>query len=929
MREANVATGGQRVRMRFVWRFSAAVAVVLAALLAAWPTPPVQAPGRQPVPFFEAPAGERPTRIDAAGETVLPSGRLLTPRGRQFFTAPHPYGLALSPDGKTLVTANSGTRPFSVTMISLPDGRTREIRSSLNATFMGVAIAPDNRTLYVSGGNDGTVVVYDLRSGKRLAAVPLNDAHWRDSYIGEIALDATGRYLYVCDQANFRLVVVETAARRVAASAGVGRYPFGVTVAPEGGRLYVANVGMFEYAPIPGGLSFPPFGFPSREALEGTVAEGKRIPGLGDPNAPESFSVWELDIREPSQPRVVNKIKTGVPVGTQVSGIPAVGGSSPNAVVAGATRVYVSNGNNDLVSVIDRASASVIGEIPLALSEATARWRGVIPFGLALAPDEKRLYVAEAGINALAVIETAGNRVLGHVPVGWFPGKLAVSRDGRTIYVANAKGFGSGPNGGPGFRPVNGSSYIGDIQRGTVSAVPAPDDAALAVETQQVLRNNGLVPRAAPPLPPAFSKIRYVVYIVKENRTFDEVYGDLPSRPIVGAGLAPPGTQQAAPLPARPGQQVRGLASLVRLGRKIMPNHRALAERYAISDNFYVDSDVSADGHRWAVGVYPNAWVETSWPASYGKRRDFRRDSPAPGRRAITESNSSVHPEDYLEAGSLWEHLERHGIPFRNYGEGFELAGNDEDQPHLPTGALLPANIPMPAALFRNTARTYPGFNMNVSDQYRFERFAEEFREFENPGRDLPRLIYIHLPNDHMAKPRPQAGYPRRESYAADNDYALGRLIELLSRSRFWNAMAVFVTEDDAQGGRDHVDAHRSLLLAISPYARHGHVSHMHANFGSILKTINLIFGLPHLNQYDAAATDLRGLFSDEARAELYRALPPDKRLFDPSRLREGVAPVRQAMDHPRDMRREHIRLGSGREKEREVRNQQSEVRRR
>ncbi len=884
--------------------------MVLALSLLWWPPRVAKAPAALPLPFFEAPAGERPARIDPTGETVLPNGRLLTPRGRQFFSAPHPYGLAVSPDGKTLVTANSGTKPFSVTVISLPDGRTREIRSSLNATFMGAAIAPDNRTLYVSGGNDGSVLVYDLREGRRLGVIPLNDAQWRDSYIGEMALDAAGRYLYVCDQANFRAVVVDTAERRAITSVRVGRYPFGIALAPQnpqpvpaqsgsemsprrvacGDRnpqsLYVANVGMFEYAHIPGGLSFPPFGFPSRAALEGATAEGKRIPGLGDPNAPESFSVWELDITRPSEPRVVNRMKTGIPVGTAVGGIPALGGSSPNAVAVGRARVYVSNGNNDLVSVMDRAGARVVAEIPLALSEETARWRGVIPFGLALNPEETRLYVAEAGINALAVIDTATYRVLGHLPVGWFPGKLAVSGDGRTLYVANAKGFGSGPNGGPGFRQVNGSSYIGDIQRGTVSAVSVPGDAALAAETRQVLRNNGLVSRPAPPLPPAFSKIRYVLYIVKENRTFDEVFGDLPSRP---------------------GRTIRGERSLARLGPTVMPNHRALAERYALSDNFYVDSDVSADGHRWAVGVYPNAWVETSWPASYGKRRDFRRDSPAPGRRAFSASNSSVHPEDYLEAGSLWEHLERHGVAFRNYGEGFELAGNDEDSPHLPTGALLPTNIPMPDALFRNTARTYPGFNMNISDQYRFERFAEEFREYEKRGRDLPRLIFLHLPNDHMAKPRPEAGYPRRESYAADNDYALGRVMELLSHSRFWKEMAVFITEDDAQSGRDHVDAHRSLLLVAGPYARPGHASHVHSNFGSILKTINLILGLPYLNQYDATATDLRDLFAAEARTEPYRALPPNKKLFDPARLREGAAPVRQAMDHPQDMRREHL----------------------
>jgi len=873
------------MKLRFCW----AVAVGVCVLLVLFSVPRrVRAPGAEALPFFEAPAGERPARIDPGGETVLPNGRVITPRGRQFFTAPHPYGLALSPDGRTLATANSGTKPFSVTVISLPGGRAREIHSSLNATFMGLAFAPDSRTLYVSGGNDGAILAYDLRGDRLLANVLLNDGQWRDSYIGEITLDSAGKYLYACDQANFRLVVIDTAGRKAVGSVRVGRYPFGVALSPDGRRAYVANVGMFEYSEIPGGLSFPPFGFPSPEARDGTTGEGKPVPGLGDPNTPESFSVFEIDITEPSRAAVVGRIKTGVPVGAAVGGIPALGGSSPNAVAAGKRYVYVSNGNNDLVSVIDRRRAKVIAEIPLALSAQTERWRGIIPFGLALSPDETRLYVAEAGINAVCAIDTATNRVLGHLPAGWFPGKLAVSSDGRTVYVANAKGFGSGPNGGAAFRPVGGSSYIGDIQRGTVSAIPVPEDSRLAAETRQVIRNNGLEARTAPSPPPAFSRIRYVVYVVKENRTFDEVYGDLR-----GAG-----------------REVRGDPSLVRLGPAIMPNHRALADRFAISDNFYVDSDVSADGHRWAVGVYPNAWVETSWPASYGKRRDYRAASPAPGRRGFSESNSSVHPEDYLEAGSLWEHLERHNVPFRNYGEGFELAGNDEKEPHLPTGALLPLNIPMPLALFRNTARNYPGFNMNVSDQYRLARFTEEFREFEKPGRDLPRLIFMHLPNDHMAKERPQAGYPRRESYAADNDYALGRLIEMLSRSRFWKELAVFVTEDDAQGGRDHVDAHRSLLLAIGPYARPGHVSHVHGNFGSILKTIDLIFGLPWLNQYDAAATDLRDLFAAAPRLEPYIALPPDKALFDPAALREGIAPVRQALDDPADLRRQHVRRG-------------------
>ncbi len=469
--------------MNFCGYWPAAVAGCAAILLLIQPRV-IRAPGAEALPFFQAPAGERPARIDPGGETVLPNGRVLTPRGRQFLTAPHPYGLALSPDGRTIVTANSGTKPFSATVISLPEGNTREVRSTLNATFMGVAIAPDNRTLYVSGGNDGTILVYDLVGDRLQSTIALNDARWKDSYIGEIALDSVGKYLYACDQANFRLVVIDAAGRRPVASVSVGRYPFGVALSPDNRRAYVANVGMFEYSPVARGLGFPPFGFPSPEARDGTTAEGKRVPGLGDANTPESFSVFEVDIATPSQPAVLHRIKTGVPAGTEVGGIPTLGGSSPNAVVAGKQYVYVANGNNDLVSVIERERARVVAEIPLALNKKTARWRGIIPFGVALGPDEKRLYVAEAGINAVAVIDAVNNRVLGHIPCGWFPGKLAVSKDGRTVYVANAKGYGSGPNGGAGFRPVGGSSYIGDIQRGTVSAIAVPADARLLLLEQ-------------------------------------------------------------------------------------------------------------------------------------------------------------------------------------------------------------------------------------------------------------------------------------------------------------------------------------------------------------------------------------------------------------------------------------------------------------
>ena len=244
-------------------------------------------------------------------------------------------------------------------------------------------------------------------------------------------------------------------------------------------------------------------------------------------------------------------------------------------------------------------------------------------------------------------------------------------------------------------------------------------------------------------------------------------------------------------------------------------------------------------------------------------------------------------PETYLEAGSLWEHLARHHISFRNYGEGVSLPGSHDGPGLMPTGVREAVNIPMPEVLFENTSRSYATFNTNISDQYRFGQFQREFELRYASGKEpLPQFLYIWLPNDHTAKPRPEDGYHYRASYVADNDLALGKLVELFSHSPFWKDMAIFVTEDDAQGGRDHVDAHRSLLLVISPYARRG-VSHVHTSIASILKTFDLIFGLPYLNQYDAAATDLSDMFTDTPDFTPFEALPSDTRIFDPAKVHE------------------------------------------
>jgi hypothetical protein len=318
-------------------------------------------------------------------------------------------------------------------------------------------------------------------------------------------------------------------------------------------------------------------------------------------------------------------------------------------------------------------------------------------------------------------------------------------------------------------------------------------------------------------------------------------------------------------------------------GVDVMPNHLALASQFGISDNFYCDSDVSADGHRWLVGVYPNEWVETSVAASYGGRRSMKLPSTAPGVLAFVGSSGAIYPEDYNEAGSIWDHMARGGIEFFNFGLGFEFAPGIEEQEFKYTGVRLPINYPMPAPLWERTSRKFATYNTSIPDQFRVDMFIEEFEERWGDG-GLPPVLTMMLPNDHGAGIRPDEGYPFPESFQADNDLALGRVVEYLSHTPYWKDMMIVVTEDDPQGGRDHVDAHRSILMVISPWVKRGYVSSTHYSFGSIMKTFWHVLGLPYLNQYDAGATDLADFFLTEPDLSPYSAVAIHPELFDPEK---------------------------------------------
>jgi len=864
--------------------------------------------------LISAPAANRYCQIDTAGPTILPNGRIIQPMGQTIRIAPHPFGLVLSLDGSVAVTANSGNRPFSITMLKNPlSGRpiTRQVPEGvmnvpdlLEDVFMGLAVTPDNQSVWVSGGQSNQLYCYDLQTGNKIDSIVCAQPEHPDGYLGDLAMTRDGHTLYVCDQSNFRLLVADTRTRKVLHYVPVGRYPFGVTLSPDEKTVYVANVGMFAYSPIASlkmddlkatGASFPTSAYGSKEMRDGYKNEQFEVPGLGDPNAPESFSVWSVDVST-DRPKVVLKIKTGFLVGEKIEGIPAVSGAGPNALVATDQYVFVSNGNNDCVSVIEPKAGKVVHQIPLKPLPQLAQKRGVIPFGLAISPDKKRLFVAESGLNAIAIIalpstgDVAKFPVLGHLPVGWFPAKVAVSPDGKKLIVANAKGFGSGPNGGKDYQVGPEGTYVGHLMHGSVTILDIPNDADLSKWTQQVLDNNfrvqnmeqqptkeGVNQHPIPQFAGQFkSPIQHIVFISKENRTYDEVFGQLKK----GKG---------DPTMARYGYErtfSNKQKTLQVEKATIMPNHLALAQQFSVSDNFYVDSDHSADGHRWLVNTYPNQWVETNVPASYGGTRDVKVESKEPGKWGWTGAAGAIFPEDYNEAGSMWDHLERNGKTFHNWGFGTEMASNLSDSTMKYHGQKVLINYPVPVPLFANTSQRYPTYNMAIPDQFRADLFMDEFEEKWGGGKsDLPQMLTILLPNDHGADERPTAGYPFRETYMADNDLALGRIVEFLSHTSYWKNMAIVVTEDDSQDGQDHIDAHRSVLMVISPYAKKNHVSHTHTSFGSIFKTFWNILGIPYLNQYDAGASDLSDLFSPIPDFKPYKALPADPRVLDPQKL--------------------------------------------
>jgi YVTN family beta-propeller protein len=869
-----------------------------------------------------------PDKLGTEGASILPSGRFVTPVGKTTRITRGAFGLAISPNEKNaLILHHNGVVTVADLLkneaVRVPsyDGK---IKSLDNETFLGVAFAADNRTAYLSGGDKGNVVVFDAVTYQKIDSIsldtPFNGIKYADSFTSDLTINTAKNELLVLDRGNNRLVRIDLKTKNITASIPVGRIPFGVSLSKDGQKAFVANVGLYDYPLVPGVtkengdslfLKFPAFGIPSKEAdTEGvTLPDGRHIPALGSALAEEAMSVWVVDLDKNT---VVAKLKTGYQIGEKIEEVEIVGGASPNSVAVGSRFAYVSNATNDLISIIDIQKNKIVGDIKLTVDKRIDKYRGLMPFGLCLSKDEKTLYVALLGFNAVAVVDVAKRKTIGLIPTGWGTTRVQLFDNDRHLAILSARGYGAGPNGGKNFVKPPQGTYIGDIQLGTFQIVDVPTKEILQKWTKQTLDNtfreatlldtNKICP---PQYKTSKSPIKHIVYITKENRTYDEVFGQL-KQANGDASLARFGVNV----------DLKVKDSVVLRGVNVTPNHHKMAQKWSFSDNFYCDSDASIHGHHWMMGTLPNEYVE----ANSAAESHFNTFSTAKGRR-FPKTTGGTEPEDYNEIGGIWENLARNGKRFFNFGESNEFANPHETKMDTLFGSSNSVVFPLPKVLFDNTSRDYAGYNTSIPDQFRVEQFEREFRRLWLSGKDtMPALIGIQLPNDHTSKARPEDGYPYQHSFVADNDLALGRMLDFLSKTPYWQSMLVIVTEDDPQGGVDHTDAHRSILMMAGPYVKRGYVSHKHANFGSILKTIYHILGIPYVNQYDATASLLDDFFTEKANFDNYEALPHDPSVFQPEKAMRVYGrnfdwrQIKQGakFDNEEEQRAEHYRQQNG-----------------
>jgi YVTN family beta-propeller protein len=721
------------------------------------------------------------------GGFLLSSGWKIKPAGTQIPVDTFPMSAAVSPDKKTLLVLNGGYNPPSVSVIDIATSKETS-RVPVPDGWLGLTITKAGDKVYVGGGAQASVYEFNLKNGaltpSRVFPVVAAKDRKANDFIGDVALTPDGHLLYAADLYHDSVVVINPQSGLVLSRVKTGRRPYRILFHPSGKSFYVSSWadGTVEQYETNGG-----------NALAKTRVA-----------AHPTEMVWRTGEVE-DQPEVK-------------------------------ARLFVSASNTNSVYVMGANESGTLARIEVINVALTpSQPLGSTPSGLGLSADGSKLFVACSDANAAAVIDISQPRshVMGFVPTGWYPTSAFGLPDGR-MAVLNGKGLGSfanpaGPNplrGIEGFRTGNQvEQYIARMQRGTVQLLDVPDEPKAAQLTQEVLANSPYndaklqdpgIPANSPIRPNG--PIKHVIYVIKENRTYDQVLGDM--------------------------KQGNGDASLTLFGAAVTPNLHNLASEFVLLDNFYENADVSADGHNWAMAAIAPDYTQKTWPSQYARRKktyDFEGGEPA-----------NLPP-----AGYLWTNAVQAGISVRNYGEWAEPLKKDGDVDTLVKDPVLD----------KITDKDYAPYDLDYTDRERAEEFVRELKDFEKSGK-LPQLMIVRMGNDHTSGTTPGKIAPL--SAAADNDQGVGMLVDAVSKSRFWNETAIFVIEDDAQNGPDHVDSHRAPAWVISPWVKRGTVNSTMFTQASVLRTMELILGMRPMTTYDAGARPMFSVFGDAVSAGTY-----------------------------------------------------------
>jgi DNA-binding beta-propeller fold protein YncE len=743
---------------------------------------------------------EKPS-TDAVSASRLPTGRLLTPAGISTELYGRPNDLALSLDGKLLFVKDwKALRVLDAKSMKL----LQTVDSPGNSSLTGIVAAADGRVLMSNAKASVHVFSNDAKAKsqpsyrlQRSIDLP------KESFPCGIELSADEKFLYVCLSKKNTLAIVSIETGELVKNEAVGVAPFDVAV--QGGRIFVSNIG--------GRLSTE--ADRTAPSAETKVVVDKR--GIA--------STGTVSVIDASSHELVDTIDVG---------------RHPSSIGTLGEQVFVCNTNEDAVSLIDVADFSVVN---LNVKPSKRLPFGSMPNGAVSSPDGKYFFVALAGNNAVAVFQhnaDASPALLGLIPTGWYPVNVCCNED--NLFIANIKGVGARSIRRDEAKGRNSHDHRGTVQQVSLAQVADADQLKKWTDTvfenghfPQILRSMAS-PNAgsatAIPVPEKLgqpSTIKHVIYVIKENRTFDQVFGDV--------------------------KEARSEPSLCVFPEEITPNHHALAKRFGLLDNYYCNGVLSADGHSWATEGNVTPYLERAF-GGFARSYTFGDD-----------------PITYSSSGFLWDRFLDAGLSFRNYGEfnyskppaGFKY---QEVYRAWKAGEPIKFEHNIGVERVRNySCPDYPGWNMLIPDGLRMDRFMKEFREFEAKG-NLPNLTLIYLPQDHLG------GGVTGRAHMADNDLAIGRLVEAVSNSKFWPETAIFINEDDPQNGFDHIDGHRSLCLVVSPFSKSG-VNHSFYNQTSVLRTMLHMFGLPPLNQQDASMPLMRDCFTVKAsNAEPYKAIP-------------------------------------------------------